>query len=249
MVSYNKSSLLIREVGGEKPNHNKKYFSRADTNGGISMKNTIITIITTTIVTAILTTMVILPMVNNANTTETTATTTTTEPNVVQAGGMYGDLKWGWKYGTLTIEGEGAMKSVMQEIIVDCASHYPWFSYHNETTKLVVCEGVTSIGDYAFDMFHNLETVILPDSVKTIGKRAFQYNDALETIQFPNALETIKEGAFAGCHNLTILCPNTVKEIGEDAFAGVHLSNDKDLKQIYNLQYIEDVELEDIQAK
>lgn len=209
------------------------------------MKNTIITIITTAIVTALITTMVFLPMVNNTDTTE--AIETTTEATPTFAGGLYGDLSWEWNNGTLTISGEGAMKSVMQEIIVDCASQYPWFSYHNETTKLVVCEGVTTIGDYAFDMFYNLETVIIPDSVKTIGKRAFQYNDALKTIQFSNSLETIGEGAFAGCHNLTTLCPDSVKNIGEDAFAGVHLSNDKDLKQFYNLQYIENVELEEIE--
>ena len=39
MLTYNKSLLLIRKVSGEKPNQNKNYFSRADTNGGIIMTN------------------------------------------------------------------------------------------------------------------------------------------------------------------------------------------------------------------
>lgn len=172
-------------------------------------------LVVTTAVTAII-------AVNHTS-TETIATSTTiSEPNVVQAGGLYGDLKWGWKYGTLTIEGEGAMTGTIEKENI-CSCDYPWARYAKETTKIVVEEGVTTIGNRAFEMFYELETVILPNTIVSIGERAFQYCDALETISIPSSTKTINDGAFAGCYNLVTTYPNNAEVVGEDVFAGVNL--------------------------
>lgn len=156
--------------------------------------------------------------------TETTTSTiiTSTEPNVVQAGGMYGDLKWGWKYGTLTISGEGAMTGTIEKENI-CSCDYPWNEYAEETTKIVVEEGVTTIGERAFEGFYEVETVVIANTVRSIGNRAFQYCESLETTSIPSNCTTIGEGAFAGCYNLVTPYPNNAEVVEEDAFAGVNL--------------------------
>ena len=142
--------------------------------------------------------------------------------NKMFAGGLYGDLRWTWENGVLTISGKGKMLNTMG-IEATSVFEYPWQSYANETTKIIIENGVTTIGDYAFDMFHNVETVLIANTVEKIGVRAFQYGDALETCSIPSNCKVIEEGAFAGCHNLTMPYPNNVTVVGEDAFAGVNI--------------------------
>ena len=54
-----------------------------------------------------------------------------------------------WRYvsasKTLTVSGNGAMADYPD------AASVPWFSYRNEIQKVVIREGVTEIGDFAFD--------------------------------------------------------------------------------------------------
>lgn len=185
------------------------------------MKNTIITIIVTAIVTAIVTTMVILPMVNTTETT-TAVIETTTEATPIFAGGLYGDLNWEWANGVLTISGEGAMTGTIKKENI-CSCDYPWNEYAEETTKIVVKEGVTTIGERAFEGFYEVETVVIANTVRSIGNRAFQYCESLETTSIPSNCTTIGEGTFAECYNLVTPYPNNAEVVGEDAFTGVKL--------------------------
>ena len=54
-------------------------------------------------------------------------------------------------------------------------------------TDLVIPEGVTAIGDYAFSHCRSLTSVAIPDSVTSIGYRAFDHcNESLfETMPIP----------------------------------------------------------------
>ncbi len=80
--------------------------------------------------------------------------------------------------GTLTIEGKGAMsdfKYKPKELKhrIDVRSDAPWGKYHDEIKSVVIKEGVTSIGEYAFYYCDNLVSVTIPNSVTSIGSCAF----------------------------------------------------------------------------
>ncbi|MDC0048141.1 leucine-rich repeat protein [Verrucomicrobia bacterium] len=64
-------------------------------------------------------------------------------------------------------------------------------------------DGVTSIGDYAFNECTNLRSITIPDSVTSIGDFAFKYCTALTSITIPDSVTSIGERAFRDCQSLT----------------------------------------------
>ena len=71
-----------------------------------------------------------------------------------------------------------------------------------EVTDLVIPEGVTSIGDYAFDNCTALTSVTIPDGVTSIGAYAFRRCEGLISVTIPPSLTTIHSSAFIWCFNL-----------------------------------------------
>ena len=71
-----------------------------------------------------------------------------------------------------------------------------------EVTDLVIPEGVTSIGDYAFDYCTALTSVTIPDGVTTIGTNAFRGCESLINVTIPSSITTIGANAFIWCFNL-----------------------------------------------
>jgi hypothetical protein len=53
-------------------------------------------------------------------------------------------------------------------------------------TELEIPQGVTSIGDYAFEYCQSLTSVTIPDSVTSIGDSAFFYCESLTSVTFEN---------------------------------------------------------------
>lgn len=87
-------------------------------------------------------------------------------------------------------------------------------------TSVTIPEGVTAIGDEAFESCTNLTTITIPNSVTSIGSGAFA-NDIFNEITIPDNVQTIGEEAFKGCSNLTtITIGESVSEIGNNAFQG-----------------------------
>lgn len=83
----------------------------------------------------------------------------------------------------------------------------------------VVPEGVTSIGDDAFNCCQGLSSIDLPAGVKHIGDKAFCQCHDLESITLSDGLKSIGYAAFCGCGLMTsISIPNSVESIGEDVF-------------------------------
>jgi hypothetical protein len=58
----------------------------------------------------------------------------------------------------------------------------PWHSYASEITALVLPEGMTGIGEYAFLDCNKLNSVTLPASLESLGLHAFKGCTALQTI-------------------------------------------------------------------
>lgn len=85
-------------------------------------------------------------------------------------------------------------------------------------TNVTIPNGVTSIGDYAFQDCTDLTSVTIPNSVTSIGESAFS-NSKLTNVTIPNGVTTIGAEAFMGCFSLTsITIPNSVTSIGYCAF-------------------------------
>ena len=85
----------------------------------------------------------------------------------------------------------------------------------------IIPNGVTSIGDAAFDYCVYLTSVTIPNSVTSIGDYAFQDCWGLTSVTIPNSVTSIGDLAFEGCGGLTsVTIPNSVTSIGDLAFEG-----------------------------
>ena len=107
---------------------------------------------------------------------------------------------------------------------VDFYSNPLYYAKHlfmdgKEITDLVIPNGVTSIGDCAFNQCSGLTSVTIPNSVTSIGTSAFQNCSNLTSITIPNSVTSIGEYAFLKCSGLTsIEIPNSVTSIENLAF-------------------------------
>lgn len=124
---------------------------------------------------------------------------------------------------TMTIRGTGPMKNYD---FLSCRD-MPWRDAILKITRLIVDDGVTSLGDcvlHGFDGGHdarNLMEVKLPEGLTYLGNYAFFGAAKLKSITLPSTLTTIGLGAFDGCAGLTgIKIPSDVKTIKEAAFSG-----------------------------
>ena len=119
------------------------------------------------------------------------------------------NLKWHLTDdGVLTITGKGEMYDY---------SYTPW-SY-DDLTRVIIGNGVTTIGKNAFIGRSSLTSVNIPNSVTTIGEAAFSGCSSLTSVTIPNSVTTIGGYAFSGCSSLTsVTIPNSVTTIEEYAF-------------------------------
>ena len=109
----------------------------------------------------------------------------------------------------------------------------------SEVKSIVVEEGVTTIGNYAFALFYeNLESVSLPESLISIGEYAFEgdfewldavnvYGNNLKNIKIPKNVKKIGEGAFSTCANLTEITVDSDNKHFTSDSSGVLFSKDK----------------------
>lgn len=155
--------------------------------------------------------------------------------NLTGANINYAGITWTYNNGTLTISGTGDVDDYNN-------SSAPWYDHRYDTTKIVVSNGVTGIGEGAFCYFTELTSVSLPGSLKSIGAYAFRGCSSLKSVVIPDSVTSIGEGAFYRCTALTtatvsnsvsrisygtfmscenlisVTIPNSVKSIGEKAF-------------------------------
>ena len=112
-----------------------------------------------------------------------------------------------WNYNettkTLTISGTGMMSNYSCTVETGGVTTAPWGPYYNTVKTVVIQNGVTNIGDYAFVGCTELTRATIPDSVTSIGVSAFADCIGLTSIAIPNSVTSIGNGAFEYCSGLT----------------------------------------------
>ena len=118
--------------------------------------------------------------------------------------------------GTLTISGTGKMKDYGDNYGMSVA---PWYVGSSQVKTVIIEDGVTSIGDRAFDGCTKLTRVVIPDSVTSIGYSSFRGCYSLPSVAIPDSVTSIGDSAFAYCKALTgITLSGSVTSIGSCAF-------------------------------
>ena len=144
---------------------------------------------------------------------------------------------------TLTLSGSGKMADYL------AGSVRPWNSYASKITKLIVEDGVSSVGSRTCYNFKVLTDISLADTVTDIGEFSFsgcsalvsvdlsnvtsiranalRDDPALSDIQLSHDLKVIDYQAFrdSGADNSSISIPASVTEIGFGAFDGAKFTN------------------------
>ena len=132
-----------------------------------------------------------------------------------QSGTCGDNLTWTLSNGILTISGTGAMK----DYTYDNKPTAPWYSYSSSIKTVIIEDGVTNIGNYAFAYCSSLTSITIPNSVTSIGYHAFEYCSSLTSISIPNSVTSIRFLAFFRCTGLTsITIPTSVTSIEYEAF-------------------------------
>lgn len=128
------------------------------------------------------------------------------------------DLNWSLGAdGTLTISGTGEMKDYKNIRDGSGSTDAPWWTYAGQILKVVVADGVSTIGEYAFGRLPNLTAAEIPASVTVISTGAFLVASALKDITITDGETplTIENSAFSSCSSLeTVSLPGRVVSIG-----------------------------------
>ena len=112
----------------------------------------------------------------------------------------------------------GTWSSIPKEY---CQNVFGKSNVYKYLTTVAIPNGVTSIGDYAFNGCSGLASIEIPDSVTNIEGYAFAYCISLTSIVIPNDITNINPNTFSYCSNLTnIVIPNSVTSIVWSTFSG-----------------------------
>ena len=102
--------------------------------------------------------------------------------------GTCGDLQWLLSDDNiLTISGEGRIPDYSGTNLA------PWYAYHKQIKGLVLEEGVTAVGSFAFYDCGALTEVQFPKTLRTVGSSSFAYCDSLRLLDLSKVPETVTE--------------------------------------------------------
>ena len=131
------------------------------------------------------------------------------------------NAKWSYDASTftITISGTGDMNNFS---MIDNVTNVPWTNNIKvgSIKRVVIKNGITSIGSYTFFNCSELSNISIPNSVKSIGTNAFDNCRSLKSVEIPDGVKEIGDGAFWQCSLTSISIPNSVTSIGKYAFWG-----------------------------
>ena len=112
--------------------------------------------------------------------------------------GADGDnLTWNLCNGTLTISGTGAMVHYWSYPDI------PWWNYRGSIQRIVIEEGVTTIGNHAFVQCSNLTSVSLPNTLTAISYLAFGHCTSLPSLTIPSSVTSMADMFIHNTQSLT----------------------------------------------
>lgn len=130
-----------------------------------------------------------------------------------ESGTCGANLTWNLSNGVLTISGTGDMYDYTM-------SSPSWDAYSSSINSVVVEDGVTRIGAFAFNYYTSLQNVTISNCVKSIGKCAFA-NTSISSIEIPNSVTEIGNASFQSCDQLiSVVIGYSVTSISNYAFSG-----------------------------
>ena len=118
---------------------------------------------------------------------------------------------WDLTGGVLTISGTGDMDWGV--------GTPPWYDQNWTITSVQVSNGITSIGNNAFEEAPRLGSITIPNSVTSIGDYAFFDTPRLDSITIPYSVTSIGDYAFKDSALESINIPEGVTSIGDYAFS------------------------------
>ena len=125
--------------------------------------------------------------------------------------GTTGDCTWTLNGTVLTISGNGDMENYN-----NYSNPSPWGT---DITEVIIENGVTSIGSYAFYACTSLKSITIPSGLKAFGNNAFYRCNSLPGIVIPDGVTSIGSEAFYNCSKISeIIIPDSVISIGKNAF-------------------------------
>ena len=115
--------------------------------------------------------------------------------------------RWTLKDKTLRISGKGKMKNWTYE-------GQEYSKYKAVIEHVIIENGITNIGKYAFDGFLKITNIDIPNSVTNIGRYGFYGCNNLTSINIPEGVTEIEDDAFLSCKALgNINLPNSITSI------------------------------------
>ena len=147
---------------------------------------------------------------------------------VTERGGCGENITWKLRAnGNLTVQGSGPMPDYD-------AKEDPSPFYNRSVVRADLQDGITSVGDNAFNGCLNMRRIVIPQSVTSIGAKAFSGCSKLKTVDIDkdNASFTFKNGTLLTADGTALLfrsqmaggkefsVPQGVTEIAEEAFYG-----------------------------
>ena len=147
------------------------------------------------------------------------------DPNATVVGGtLSGNANIAWSLdlvtGVLTFTGSGAMDNYNSS-----NDTRPWVDYTTQIKKVVINDGITSVGNFAFSSCPALVEVDCGANVTSIGADAFSYDSALTTVVFNGPITSIGQGTVYSSNNLASVTVTGQSKNDFLALAAVHPYN------------------------
>ena len=122
-----------------------------------------------------------------------------------------------WEYeedkGRLIIQGVGTMEDYTEP------EQVPWNALIQEIKTVVIRNGITTVGDYAFAGCSSLQEVTLPGSVEIVGVFSFKGCTGLKEIVIPEGVRVLASKAFQFCSALKkVYLPSTLTDVDMRVF-------------------------------
>lgn len=132
--------------------------------------------------------------------------------------GLYGDnVVWELdSNGVLTVSGTGEM---LDYTWTNFVPNTPWHSYEKKIKKVIIEDGITSIGMSSFYDLSYVTDVEISNDVLAIGSYAFSHCRSVKNFVLPSNLQYVGNYCFEMCYGITeFVFPQSVTKLGTSIF-------------------------------